>query len=103
MKLLALYLSAIVMVCWSDLVFDVRFLPNPYFVESLKSFDGHHNAVRDYVLKNKESEQFLQKVLGLLELLSLFMIKEGRLNIALGCGGKRRSVVMANESVCALV
>ncbi|HNZ30639.1 MAG TPA: RNase adapter RapZ [Smithellaceae bacterium] len=84
----------------ADLVFDVRFLPNPYFVESLKSFDGHHNAVRDYVLKNKESEQFLQKVLGLLELLIPLYDKEGkvRLNIALGCtGGKHRSVVMANE------
>jgi len=84
----------------ADLVFDVRFLPNPYFVESLKDCDGHHPAVKNYVLKAKESKKFLQKVLDLLELLIPLYDKEGkvRLNIALGCtGGKHRSVVIANE------
>ncbi len=84
----------------ADLVFDVRFLPNPYFVENLKNFDGHHAAVKDYVLKNKESEEFLKKILDLMALLIPLYEKEGkaRLNVALGCtGGKHRSVVMANE------
>jgi UPF0042 nucleotide-binding protein len=84
----------------ADLVFDVRFLPNPYFVENLKNFDGHHAAVKDYVLKNKESKEFLGKILDLMVLLIPLYEKEGkiRLNVALGCtGGKHRSVVMANE------
>jgi UPF0042 nucleotide-binding protein len=84
----------------ADLVFDVRFLPNPYFVENLKNFDGHHAAVKDYVLKNKESKEFLKKILDLMALLIPLYEKEGkvRLNVALGCtGGKHRSVVMANE------
>lgn len=84
----------------ADLVFDVRFLPNPYFVENLKNFDGHHAAVKDYVLKNKESKEFLKKISDLMALLIPLYEKEGkvRLNIALGCtGGKHRSVIMANE------
>ncbi len=84
----------------ADLVFDVRFLPNPYFVENLKNFDGHHAAVKDYVLKNKESKEFLKKISDLMTLLIPLYEKEGkaRLNVALGCtGGKHRSVVMANE------
>jgi UPF0042 nucleotide-binding protein len=84
----------------ADLVFDVRFLPNPYFVENLKNFDGHHAAVKDYVLKNEKSKEFLEKILDLMALLIPLYEKEGkvRLNVALGCtGGKHRSVVMANE------
>ncbi|OGP87916.1 MAG: RNase adaptor protein RapZ [Deltaproteobacteria bacterium RBG_19FT_COMBO_43_11] len=84
----------------ADLVFDVRFLPNPYFVENLKNFDGHSTTVKNYVLKNKESKEFLRKILDLMTLLIPLYDKEGkvRLNIALGCtGGKHRSVVMANE------
>jgi UPF0042 nucleotide-binding protein len=84
----------------ADLVFDVRFLPNPYFVEKLKNCDGHSAAVKDYVLKNKESKEFFKKILDLMALLIPLYDKEGkvRLNIALGCtGGKHRSVVMANE------
>ena len=84
----------------ADLVFDVRFLPNPYFVENLKNYDGHHADVKDYVLQNKESKEFLEKILDLMILLIPLYEKEGkvRLNVALGCtGGKHRSVVMANE------
>ncbi|HEX7416232.1 MAG TPA: RNase adapter RapZ [Smithellaceae bacterium] len=84
----------------ADLVFDVRFLPNPYFVENLKNYDGHHVDVKDYVLQNKESKEFLEKILDLMILLIPLYEKEGkvRLNVALGCtGGKHRSVVMANE------
>ena len=84
----------------ADLVFDVRFLPNPYFVENLKSYDGHHVDVQKYVLQNKESKKFLEKILDLMNLLIPLYEKEGkvRLNIAIGCtGGKHRSVVMANK------
>jgi UPF0042 nucleotide-binding protein len=84
----------------ADIVFDVRFLPNPYFVESLKNYDGNHAGVKNYVLKNKESKQFLDKTLDLMSLLIPLYEKEGkvRLNIAMGCtGGKHRSVVMANK------
>lgn len=84
----------------ADLVFDVRFLPNPYFVEKLKNYDGHNADVRDYVLQNKESKEFLKKILDLMNLLIPLYEKEGkvRLNIAMGCtGGKHRSVVMANK------
>lgn len=84
----------------ADLVFDVRFLPNPYFVENLKNYDGHHAGVQDYVLQNKESKEFLKKILDLMNLLIPLYEKEGkvRLNIAMGCtGGKHRSVVVANK------
>ena len=84
----------------ADLVFDVRFLPNPYFVENLKDYDGNNNDVKNYVLKNKESKEFLKKTLDLMNLLIPLYEKEGkvRLNIAMGCtGGRHRSVVMANK------
>ena len=83
----------------ADLVFDVRFLPNPYFVENLKNYDGNNNDVKNYVLQNKESKEFLEKTLDLMNLLIPLYEKEGkvRLNIAMGCtGGRHRSVVMAN-------
>ncbi|HUN55500.1 MAG TPA: RNase adapter RapZ [Smithella sp.] len=84
----------------ADLVFDVRFLPNPYFVEKLKNYDGNNIDVRNYVLQNKESAEFLEKTLDLMNLLIPLYEKEGkvRLNIAMGCtGGKHRSVVIANK------
>ena len=84
----------------ADLVFDVRFLPNPYFVEELKSFDGQNYAVREFVLNNEKSKIFLEKVLDLMTFLIPLYDREGkvRLNVALGCtGGKHRSVVMANQ------
>ena len=84
----------------ADLVFDVRFLPNPYFVEKLKNYDGHNADVRDYVLQKKESKEFLKKILDLMNLLIPLYEKEGkvRLNVSMGCtGGKHRSVVMANK------
>jgi len=84
----------------ADLVFDVRFLPNPYFIEDLKNFDGHNNTVRDYVLTNTESREFLTRMLSLMDYIVPLYEKEGkvRVNIAFGCtGGRHRSVVMANE------
>jgi UPF0042 nucleotide-binding protein len=84
----------------ADLVFDVRFLPNPYYIEDLKNYDGHNRAVEKFVLENNESKEFLKKILDLMNFLIPLYEKEGKamLNIALGCtGGKHRSVVMANQ------
>ncbi len=84
----------------ADIVLDVRFLPNPYFVEELKYYDGHHPGVRDYVLESDESKLFIQKLFQLMAFLIPLYEKEGkaRLNIALGCtGGRHRSVVLANQ------
>jgi UPF0042 nucleotide-binding protein len=86
----------------ADMVLDVRFLPNPYFVESLKNFNGHHETVRHYVLEKEESRIFVTKLFEWMALLIPLYEQEGksRFNIALGCtGGKHRSVVMANELV----
>lgn len=84
----------------ADLVFDVRFLPNPHYIEDLKIYDGHNKAVEKYVLGNNESKDFLKKILDLMNFLIPLYEKEGKamLNIAMGCtGGKHRSVVMANQ------
>jgi UPF0042 nucleotide-binding protein len=84
----------------ADIVLDVRFLPNPYFVEELKYYNGHHQDVRDYVLESDESKIFIQKLFDMMAFLIPLYEKEGkaRLNIALGCtGGRHRSVVMANQ------
>ncbi len=84
----------------ADLVMDVRFLPNPYYVEDLKNQDGHNRAVEKYVLDNPESKEFLRKTIDLMNFLIPLYEKEGkaRLTLAMGCtGGKHRSVVMANQ------
>ena len=84
----------------ADLVMDVRFLPNPYYIEELKNYNGHNKTVENYVLDNPESKEFLKKTIDLMNFLIPLYEKEGkaRLNIALGCtGGKHRSVVMANQ------
>lgn len=84
----------------ADIVLDVRFLPNPYFVEDLKNFDGNNKKVKDYVLGWKESKTFLQELFKLMAYLMPLYEKEGKMNIniALGCtGGKHRSVVMLNQ------
>jgi UPF0042 nucleotide-binding protein len=86
----------------ADMILDVRFLPNPHFVEALKHYNGHHEQVRDYILKGEESRRFIKKLFEMMALLIPLYEKEGkvRFNIALGCtGGKHRSVVMSNELV----
>lgn len=83
----------------ADLVFDVRFLQNPYFVEDLKKLTGNDTRVRDYVLGFNESRTFILKMFDLMTFLVPLYDREGksRLCIAMGCtGGKHRSVVMAN-------
>jgi UPF0042 nucleotide-binding protein len=84
----------------ADIVMDVRFLPNPHFVEGLKHYDGHNPDVCNYVLGSEEGKLFAQELFKLMTFLIPLYEKEGksRLNIALGCtGGRHRSVVMANQ------
>lgn len=83
----------------ADLVMDVRFLPNPYFVNSLKWLDGTEAEVRDFVLSSEETREFLKRLRDFLSYLMPLYWKEGKsyLTIALGCtGGKHRSVVLAD-------
>ncbi len=82
----------------ADLVFDVRFLPNPHFVPHLKNFTGKHAEVKRYVAQDGKMEIFLEKIGNLLQFLLPLYKAEGKnyLNIAIGCtGGKHRSVVVA--------
>ena len=84
----------------SDLVFDVRFIPNPFYIPELKPFSGLDAPVRDYVLGQDETKEFLGKLTDMLEFLIPNYKKEGKrqLIIAIGCtGGRHRSVAIANE------
>lgn len=84
----------------SDLVFDVRFLPNPFYIKELKNLTGNDLDVKNYVLKFDLSHKFLDKVLDLINFLIPNYIHEGKnqLVISIGCtGGKHRSVTIANE------
>lgn len=83
-----------------DLVFDVRFLPNPYYIDELKKKTGNDKEVQDYVMACPESHIFLDKLMDMLQFLVPNYVKEGkyRLVVAIGCtGGKHRSVTLANE------
>lgn len=83
-----------------DLVFDVRFLPNPFYIEELKNKTGNDREVRDYVMSFPEAEEFLQKLTDMISFLIPNYIKEGKnqLIIGIGCtGGKHRSVTLANK------
>lgn len=84
----------------SDLVFDVRFLPNPFYNDELKSKTGNDKVVQDFVLSFKESTDFLDKLSDMIQFLIPNYIKEGKyqLVIGIGCtGGQHRSVTLANE------
>lgn len=84
----------------ADLVFDVRFLPNPYYIEELKHKTGNDKEVQEYVMSFPEAEEFMEKLQGMMEFLLPKYVSEGknRLVIAVGCtGGKHRSVTLANE------
>jgi UPF0042 nucleotide-binding protein len=83
----------------ADMVFDMRFIPNPFYVPSLKELSGNSKRVRDYVMKAPVSRVFLDSALRLIEELIPHFSQEGkyRLNLAFGCtGGRHRSVAMAN-------
>ena len=83
----------------ADLVFDVRFLPNPFYIDELKSKTGNDKEVREYVMGFSEADEFLTKLTDMLGFLIPNYIKEGkyRLVVCIGCtGGKHRSVTLAN-------
>ncbi|HOP94606.1 MAG TPA: RNase adapter RapZ [Dictyoglomaceae bacterium] len=84
----------------AHLIFDVRFLPNPYYDSELKLFSGESEKVREFVLKRKETKKFLDYLEGFLDFLIPLYQEEGKshLNIAIGCtGGRHRAVVIAKE------
>ena len=84
----------------ADLVFDVRFLPNPFYIDELKHKTGKDKEVQDYVMQFEESNTFLDKLEDLLAFLVPNYVKEGKyqLVIGIGCtGGKHRSVTLAGE------
>ncbi len=84
----------------SDLVFDVRFLPNPFYIESLKDFTGNDKNVQDYVMSFDTTAVFINKLIDMLLFLLPHYITEGKTNlvVSIGCtGGKHRSVTIANR------
>ncbi len=84
----------------ADLVFDVRFLPNPFYIEDLKYKTGNDSEVQDYVMNFPEAEIFIDKLSDMLEFLIPNYVKEGKyqLVVGIGCtGGKHRSVTLANR------
>ncbi len=84
----------------ADLVFDVRFLPNPYYIEELKHQTGNDRPVQEYVMGFPEAEEFLVRLEDMVKFLIPNYVKEGKyqLVIGIGCtGGKHRSVTLANE------
>lgn len=84
----------------ADLVFDVRFLPNPHYVEQLAALTGDDDQVKDYLWRWPESGEYFAKLKDMLEFSIPFYVKEGKtsLVITIGCtGGKHRSVVIADE------
>lgn len=84
----------------SDLVFDVRFLPNPYYIEELKYHTGNDVKVQEYVMGFDTSVIFIEKLVDILDFLMPLYVKEGKSNlvISIGCtGGKHRSVTISNK------
>ena len=84
----------------ADLVFDVRFLPNPFYIDELKYKTGNDKEVQDYVMNFKEAHTFIHKLTDMIEFLIPNYIQEGKyqLVIGIGCtGGKHRSVTLANR------
>ena len=84
----------------SDLVFDVRFIPNPFYIPELKPFSGNDEPVKNYVMEQTETQTFLEKANDMFEFLIPNYQKEGKrqLIISIGCtGGRHRSVAIANS------
>lgn len=84
----------------ADLVFDVRFLPNPYYVPELRPLTGNDKLIQDYVMNCPEAGEFLNKLYDMLAFLIPNYINEGkyRLVVAIGCtGGKHRSMTITNQ------
>ncbi len=84
----------------ADMVLDCRFLPNPHWVDELRPFTGLDKPVREYVMQQPETGQFIERLNDLFDLLVPAFVKEGKryLTVAVGCtGGKHRSVVLAED------
>lgn len=84
----------------SDLIFDVRFLPNPFYIDHLKEHSGREQKVRDYIFSFAETEEFIEKLMDMLEFLIPYYLREGKhqLIIGIGCtGGMHRSVAISEE------
>lgn len=84
----------------ADMVLDVRFLPNPYYISELRELTGNDAPIENYVCEKEVTKEFLSRLYSLLEFLLPQYKEEGKvsLNIAVGCtGGKHRSVVVANK------
>lgn len=84
----------------SDIVMDVRFLPNPYYVDGLRAKTGNDKEIQDYVMQFPEANEFIDKLDDMIKFLIPNYISEGKnqLVISIGCtGGKHRSVTLANE------
>jgi UPF0042 nucleotide-binding protein len=84
----------------SDLVFDTRFLPNPFYIDGLREKTGKEKAVREYVLNKTETKKYLVELLRHMDYLMPRFVEEGKtyLTISIGCtGGKHRSVVLAEK------
>ena len=83
----------------ADMVFDMRFIPNPYYVPSLKKLTGNSKKIQDYILKFDDTKKFVDRALQLVDGLTEGFMNEGKyhLNLAFACtGGQHRSVGMAN-------
>ena len=84
----------------ADMVFDTRFLPNPFYIEELKPLTGNDSEVRDYVMGHDIAQLFAEEVRGMIEVLIPFFKQEGKfsLSVCFGCtGGHHRSVTLAND------
>jgi UPF0042 nucleotide-binding protein len=84
----------------ADLVFDVRFLPNPHFVDELRALDGRDARVREFIMKHTESRELVRRLQDLLQFLLPAYAREGKayLTVAVGCtGGRHRSVALVEE------
>lgn len=88
-----------------DLIFDVRFLPNPFYIDHLKSHSGKEKKVKDYIFSFSETEEFIDKLMDMLEFLIPYYLREGKhqLIIGIGCtGGMHRSVAISETLYSAL-
>ena len=84
----------------ADVVFDVRFIPNPYYLEEMREMTGNDAKVREYVMSFEETQTFVNNIVAMIEYLIPYYMKQGKRNLiaAFGCtGGQHRSVSMANE------
>jgi UPF0042 nucleotide-binding protein len=84
----------------ADMVFDLRFLPNPFWVDELRGLSGRDEGVRNYVMSQEESREFIERLVSLIQFLKDKFFREGRryITLAMGCtGGRHRSVVLVEE------